>query len=120
MAGGQKKKERKNLSNTITIQYSLTEKEKETILKDGVGADSRSANRTIAKALIEALEEGVTLPEGRESFAPQQIKKKVSEKIANNPRCHRARKEMASNYVHYRITCAIHMLRLYREHDILL
>jgi hypothetical protein len=102
-------------SKLITIKYTLTDQEKKSILREGVGASSRSANLTIAKALIESLEAGVTLPEDRKTFAAQMFKKNVSAKIANNYRARRAKMEMADNYVHYRIIHTVYILELSRQ-----
>jgi hypothetical protein len=101
--------------NQKLIALTLTEQEKNHILKYGVGSESRSANRTIGLALIKALEEGVMVAEGRECFYKTAIKKKTIAIVAENPRNRRARQELADNYIHYRISNLVERIMYVRE-----
>lgn len=100
----------------ITVRFLLTEAQKKRIMKEGVGATSRSANRTIAKALIQACEDGVVVPRGRETFAPGLIKKNVVSIVMGNNRATRAKLEIHGNYVHYRILNWIDRIKLSRKY----
>lgn len=83
------------------FRYSLNDLEQSYVLRFDYGAGSTSGNHCIGRTLISVLEEGVSVPEGRETFAAQRIKDIVIKRLASKKLGPKTRAAVNSNYGHY-------------------
>jgi hypothetical protein len=86
------------------FNFILSEKEINYIIKDDYCTNSKSGNQSIGKTIVFALQEGVYLPESRNTFLPEMLKTKVIKNLSENKRLGKSvRMSLGSNATHVAI-----------------